>query len=232
MPDSSQSSPPPPQVPRGEAIRPVDLRTIDQRFERYRLVQSTSRRPGGQSERRSVRDSPAAQRSASRLRHFSVHRACNLYRCFRCGSAGNALDLWSAFRQLPCTQRSWNSWPTSTILSLAPTTPRIRQPRNTDSPTGKSATEFQPSLQEWPRASSQSTKIASCRPSSIAGCDIADGAVQAKRIVFERGRSAASSLPDDMCRLVTLPGISTTLEPTRPRRFCQWFFTVALPKPR
>lgn len=39
MPDSSQSSTPPPQVPRGEAIRPVDLRTIDQRFERYRLVQ-------------------------------------------------------------------------------------------------------------------------------------------------------------------------------------------------
>ncbi len=59
--------------------------------------------PGGESERRSVGDSPAPapSRSASRLRHFSVHRARNLYRCFRCGSAGNALDLWSTFRQLP-----------------------------------------------------------------------------------------------------------------------------------
>ncbi len=57
--------------------------------------------PGGESERRSVGDSPAPSRSASRLRHFSVHRARHLYRCFRCGSAGNALDLRSTFRQLP-----------------------------------------------------------------------------------------------------------------------------------
>ncbi len=41
------------------------------------------------------------------------------------------------------------------------------------------------------------------------------------------GRSAASSLRDDMCRLVTLPGISTTLEPTRTRRFCQGFLAGA-----
>ncbi len=42
-------------------------------------------------------------------------------------------------------------------------------------------------------------------------------------IVFESGRSAASSLLGDMCRRVTLPGIATTLEAMRPRRFCQEF---------
>ena len=34
-------------------------------------------------------------------RTFSVNTHRNIYRCFRCGSGGNALDLWSAYRQLP-----------------------------------------------------------------------------------------------------------------------------------
>ena len=32
---------------------------------------------------------------------FSVHTRRKIYRCFRCGSGGNALDLWSAYRKLP-----------------------------------------------------------------------------------------------------------------------------------
>jgi len=33
-------------------------------------------------------------------RSFSVNSRRSLYRCFRCGSSGNALDLWSASRKL------------------------------------------------------------------------------------------------------------------------------------
>jgi hypothetical protein len=29
---------------------------------------------------------------------FSIHASKNVYRCFRCGSAGNALDFWQAYR--------------------------------------------------------------------------------------------------------------------------------------
>jgi hypothetical protein len=29
---------------------------------------------------------------------FSIHTSKNVYRCFRCGSAGNALDFWQAYR--------------------------------------------------------------------------------------------------------------------------------------
>jgi DNA primase len=38
--------------------------------------------------------SPEANRS------FSVNTRRNIYRCFRCGSGGNALDLWSSYRKL------------------------------------------------------------------------------------------------------------------------------------
>lgn len=31
---------------------------------------------------------------------FSVHRDRNIYRCFRCGSAGSVIDFWSAYRML------------------------------------------------------------------------------------------------------------------------------------
>ncbi len=31
-------------------------------------------------------------------RALSIHDAKNVYRCFRCGSAGNALDFWQAYR--------------------------------------------------------------------------------------------------------------------------------------
>jgi DNA primase len=34
-------------------------------------------------------------------RVFAVHLGKNLYHCFRCGSGGNALDLWAALRRLP-----------------------------------------------------------------------------------------------------------------------------------
>jgi hypothetical protein len=33
-------------------------------------------------------------------RTFSVNTQRNIYRCFRCGSSGNALDLWSSYRKL------------------------------------------------------------------------------------------------------------------------------------
>ena len=29
---------------------------------------------------------------------FSVNTSKNIYRCFRCGSAGNALDFWQSYR--------------------------------------------------------------------------------------------------------------------------------------
>ncbi len=32
-------------------------------------------------------------------RSFAVHLGKNVYHCFRCGSAGNALDLWAAWTQ-------------------------------------------------------------------------------------------------------------------------------------
>jgi DNA primase len=37
-------------------------------------------------------------------RSFSVHLKRNVYRCFRCGSAGNQLDLWSAATAQPLYQ--------------------------------------------------------------------------------------------------------------------------------
>ena len=44
----------------------------------------------------------SANADASRdNREFSVNTQRNIYRCFRCGSGGNALDLWSAYRKLP-----------------------------------------------------------------------------------------------------------------------------------
>jgi DNA primase len=44
----------------------------------------------------------APGRQGSRL--FSVNLARNIYRCFRCGSAGNQLDLWAAATEKPLYQ--------------------------------------------------------------------------------------------------------------------------------
>jgi DNA primase len=44
----------------------------------------------------------APQRSESRS--FSAHLTRNAYRCFRCGSAGNQLDLWAAATRQPLHQ--------------------------------------------------------------------------------------------------------------------------------
>ena len=38
--------------------------------------------------------------SPNTRREFSVNTQRNLYRCFRCGSGGNALDLWAIHRNL------------------------------------------------------------------------------------------------------------------------------------
>ena len=38
------------------------------------------------------------------LRPFSVHLTRHVYRCFACGSRGNALDLWAAVCRLPTHQ--------------------------------------------------------------------------------------------------------------------------------
>ena len=40
-----------------------------------------------------------AKPAATANRTFSVNTRRNIYRCFRCGSGGNALDLWSSLSQ-------------------------------------------------------------------------------------------------------------------------------------
>ena len=37
-------------------------------------------------------------RGVTEARALSIHVTKNLYRCFHCGSAGNALDFWRAYR--------------------------------------------------------------------------------------------------------------------------------------
>jgi DNA primase len=42
--------------------------------------------------------------ASTSARIFSVHESRQVYRCFACGSQGNALDLWAVFRGLPLQQ--------------------------------------------------------------------------------------------------------------------------------
>lgn len=42
----------------------------------------------------------ADTKSPDANRAFSVNARRSIYRCFRCGSSGNALDLWSAYRKV------------------------------------------------------------------------------------------------------------------------------------
>lgn len=49
--------------------------------------------PGCESTRTGGKPSPSQQT-------FSVQRDRNIYRCFRCGSAGSVIDFWSAYRML------------------------------------------------------------------------------------------------------------------------------------
>ena len=56
----------------------------------------TSRRGPQLRGRCPIPDCPSSSR-----RTFSVHLVRQGYRCFACGSQGNALDLWAAVRRLP-----------------------------------------------------------------------------------------------------------------------------------
>jgi len=47
---------------------------------------------------------PLHGRHRRRSRSFSANLAKNVYRCFRCGSAGNQLDLWAAATRQPLRQ--------------------------------------------------------------------------------------------------------------------------------
>jgi hypothetical protein len=72
-------------------------------------------------------------------RAFSIHAAKNVYRCFHCGSKGNALDFWRSYRNTTLNQAAIEL---HQILAISNHTPISNQP-------GK----LQPS-------SSQSTKMA------------------------------------------------------------------------
>ncbi|MGI6414523.1 MAG: CHC2 zinc finger domain-containing protein [Thermoguttaceae bacterium] len=43
---------------------------------------------------------PVHRSASPGSRSFSVHRGLGRYRCFRCGSRGNALELWAAAHRL------------------------------------------------------------------------------------------------------------------------------------
>ena len=43
----------------------------------------------------------AASASNSQKRSLSVHTGKNVYQCFSCGSRGNVLDFWQAYRGIP-----------------------------------------------------------------------------------------------------------------------------------
>jgi DNA primase len=44
---------------------------------------------------------PLHGRPGSRSRSFAAHLGKNVFHCFRCGAAGNALDLWAAWTRQP-----------------------------------------------------------------------------------------------------------------------------------
>jgi len=97
----------------GESIRKLMKRQmrIDYRELKSRIcLQELLERIGWKSDKgrgdqlRSPCPLPACQSKASSAgsnrkdRSFSIHASKNIYRCFRCGSAGNALDFWQAYR--------------------------------------------------------------------------------------------------------------------------------------
>lgn len=47
---------------------------------------------------------PIHSPKGARGRSFSAHLERNAYRCFRCGSSGNQLDLWAAVTRQPLHQ--------------------------------------------------------------------------------------------------------------------------------
>jgi len=47
---------------------------------------------------------PVHRSSSTDSRSFSANLEKNTFRCFKCGAAGNQLDLWMAITQLPIHQ--------------------------------------------------------------------------------------------------------------------------------
>lgn len=91
---------------------------------------------------------PTCPGTRSLPRIFSVHRMKNLYRCFRCGAAGNALELWSTYRGLSLYAAAVE------LLTELPhadaSDPGLKQPPTADAPTANPATAAATNPQNWP----------------------------------------------------------------------------------
>jgi hypothetical protein len=51
---------------------------------------------------------PVHEKPGTKSRSFAVHTEKNLYCCHRCGTRGNALDLWTALREQPFLEAAWD----------------------------------------------------------------------------------------------------------------------------
>jgi DNA primase len=83
-------------MPTGQHLAGIDYRLLRAQVTITEVLALIGYQPSIKSKDQWRGPCPLHHSTSTTSRTFSVNTARNLYQCFKCGSAGNQLDLWAA----------------------------------------------------------------------------------------------------------------------------------------
>jgi hypothetical protein len=89
-------------------LPPLDFAKLRQQVSILQVLEQISWHPVAMRGAQWRGTCPVHEKPGTKSRSFAVHTEKNAYCCYRCGTRGNALDLWTALQQKPLLEAAWD----------------------------------------------------------------------------------------------------------------------------
>jgi transposase len=89
-------------------LPPLDFAKLRQQVSILQVLEQISWHPVAMRGAQWRGTCPVHEKPDTKSRSFAVHTEKNAYCCHRCGTRGNALDLWTALQQKPLLEAAWD----------------------------------------------------------------------------------------------------------------------------